>query len=552
MIEQRGYPAFSTYPAGAGTVSPVRLIDATARGARITLSGADFVVQVQISNARTVNVPDHLFTPGEASWDTYTTMTPASPPLFVGQPVRFLRLVVASGTVLGGNVEETTQSESAVTSGDVFDQVQAQLSPLKNAISAARVLSSEVPADFSVNAQAALNPLLSGAQKKILQLEPGTYSVSAALARGKNSAIWGSENTPGTTVITSTITDLSPVVRNLAFVDPYVGNQGDSFFGVWLRDVEIKGTLTPVVNGQGQITGYLKQNAVAVETANSSQRMENVRIGGWARGVAFAPSNNFLQVLNYCTISNNTVNLEFPAATTGNSNSGENIAVNGGFYGGADTCFSIQKGWSIRMISPSIDYNKNVFQFVSDTDSRASTPTVDLVTPHIEDSSGNPFLQGNFGHGGGNVSIWGGVFLRNNPGGGQLPLTKANMIDPTCGPFHSVSLNRVRTADRIFSGEWSTSQVNPAGFALPIDYENLSGITEVYWVTVNHAPTESDPSFFELRAGITTLSVMGASARPAGTPAGHSDLLSVTVPPGQKWGAIGQNVTVTVRRQGDS
>jgi len=282
--------------------------------------------------------------------------------------------------------------------------------------------------------------------------------------------------------------------------------------------------------------------------------MENVRISGFKKGIYNSPYSNFLQVWNYLTVTGNDNNVEWPAATGGNSNSGENITINGGFYGGAKgTCFVVNKGWSIRMFAPSIDYNANIIQFVSDSGSTASTPVVDMFAPHIEDSSGTPLVQNNYGNGGGILNVYGGTFLRLNPADGtQLPITKSNIIDPGAGPFHAVNLTKVRTADRILSASWATSQINPAALTLPFSQDNLSGIDETYWVTVTHNPTSTVPSFFQLSAGITSLSIMGSCGRPAGAQTGHSDLLSITVPAGQKWGASGQNVTVSFRRQGDS
>lgn len=110
MIEQRGFPAWNSFPVTGPITSPARQMDTTMGGARITLTGTTFTVRVQISNAQAVNVPAHLFSPAESQWETYATVTQPDAPLDIPAPARWVRLILDSGTVTGGNVEESTRT----------------------------------------------------------------------------------------------------------------------------------------------------------------------------------------------------------------------------------------------------------------------------------------------------------------------------------------------------------------------------------------------------------------------------------------------------------
>lgn len=111
--ELTGYSAFPTYPALAGTVSPWRPIDTTTKRVRVTLSG-DFTVQVEISNAQSKTVPPHLFVPADSDAEVFKVTSTPDKPVDVPGPVRFLRLRVVSGSVTGGNVEQTQLGEPLV------------------------------------------------------------------------------------------------------------------------------------------------------------------------------------------------------------------------------------------------------------------------------------------------------------------------------------------------------------------------------------------------------------------------------------------------------
>lgn len=111
--EITGYPAFSAYPATAGTVSPWRPIDTTTKRTRVTLSG-DFTVQVEISNAQSKTVPPHLFVPTDSDAEVFKVTSTPDKPVDVPGPIRFLRLRVTSGSVTGGNVEQTQLGEPVV------------------------------------------------------------------------------------------------------------------------------------------------------------------------------------------------------------------------------------------------------------------------------------------------------------------------------------------------------------------------------------------------------------------------------------------------------
>lgn len=119
-VERSGYPAFPTYPAAAGTVSPWRPIDTTTQRVRVTLSGT-FTVQVEISNAQARTVPEHLFLPLDTDAEIYATTSTADVPVDIRAPVRWVRLRVLSGNVTGGNVEQSSLSAPAASVDDVDD-----------------------------------------------------------------------------------------------------------------------------------------------------------------------------------------------------------------------------------------------------------------------------------------------------------------------------------------------------------------------------------------------------------------------------------------------
>lgn len=109
-IEQSGQPAFSTYPAGAGTTGPIRPIDTTTQRTRVTLTGTDYTVLVQISNAQSTTTPLHLFVPPSTSFQTYRTATPTTGPIDIPNPARWVRCIVTSGSVTGGTIEQSNNA----------------------------------------------------------------------------------------------------------------------------------------------------------------------------------------------------------------------------------------------------------------------------------------------------------------------------------------------------------------------------------------------------------------------------------------------------------
>lgn len=128
-VEISGYPAFSTFPTTGPLTGPPRPIDPTSRQVRVTLTGTTFSVRAQISNAQTGTVAPHLFIPPEASWETFATLTEPSIPLTIPGPMRWVRLVLDSGTVTGGNVEQTSADErgDGVTEERVLEIIGSNL-----------------------------------------------------------------------------------------------------------------------------------------------------------------------------------------------------------------------------------------------------------------------------------------------------------------------------------------------------------------------------------------------------------------------------------------
>lgn len=98
-IEATTSPAFNAYPAGAGTLGPVRLIDTTTRQVRVITTGTTFSVDVLISNAVNTTLPDHLFLPPDESFEVAATITEPSLPVTIPGPMRFMRVRVTSGSV---------------------------------------------------------------------------------------------------------------------------------------------------------------------------------------------------------------------------------------------------------------------------------------------------------------------------------------------------------------------------------------------------------------------------------------------------------------------
>ena len=116
------YRAFDVFPVTAGATSPIRYTPQAENGgsARVTLTGAAFSARVQISNDRatggaspifnptggTQTVTDALFVPDIASWVTIGTLTQNDLPLTLFSPLRYVRILLDSGTVLGGEIQE--------------------------------------------------------------------------------------------------------------------------------------------------------------------------------------------------------------------------------------------------------------------------------------------------------------------------------------------------------------------------------------------------------------------------------------------------------------
>lgn len=122
-IEARGYPAWNSFPVTGPSTSPSRPIDVTTGGARITLSGTTFSARIQISNAQAKTVAAHLFLPAENDWETYSTVTATDGPVFISAPVRWVRILLDSGTITGGQVEESTRVTPMVNDQAVQEYV---------------------------------------------------------------------------------------------------------------------------------------------------------------------------------------------------------------------------------------------------------------------------------------------------------------------------------------------------------------------------------------------------------------------------------------------
>lgn len=105
--EKTGYNLFPTYPVTGPATSQAFALSGSNSGAGISLGGTSFSARVQVSNAQNPGpLPDHLFVPPDGSFDTYTTLTAGNPPLTIPGPIRYIRLILDSGDLTGGNVVE--------------------------------------------------------------------------------------------------------------------------------------------------------------------------------------------------------------------------------------------------------------------------------------------------------------------------------------------------------------------------------------------------------------------------------------------------------------
>lgn len=155
-IEQTQVPGFTAYPAPAGTTGPIRPIDTTTSTVRTTLIGSSFVVDIQISNAQDSTTPPHLYVPPDNSFETFRRVVATDFPTDIPQPVRYVRLVVVSGSVDNATIAQTSQRAATVSA----DQVQAAVD---QRIGAALTPSTEsVTVGGVVVTGTAYRPLISG------------------------------------------------------------------------------------------------------------------------------------------------------------------------------------------------------------------------------------------------------------------------------------------------------------------------------------------------------------------------------------------------------
>ncbi|KQR22874.1 hypothetical protein [Deinococcus sp. Leaf326] len=170
MLTPSSYPAFNAYPVTGPATGPTRATNDQVTGVKVTLIGPDFLVAIQISNAVSDgSKPDHLFTPPDTSWETYVTVSPGDQPENISAPVRYVRTVLLSGTLTGGNIAESktqggqygSQADTRQIAGGIVDAATARL-------------------QFATLAVAASVPLITG-QTVIVQdqYQGGTFTVVA-------------------------------------------------------------------------------------------------------------------------------------------------------------------------------------------------------------------------------------------------------------------------------------------------------------------------------------------------------------------------------------
>lgn len=125
MIESRNYPAFNAFPVAGPAYGPPRPTS-EARFVRVLLVGPGFTARVQVSNATDNGAaPGPLFTPPDNSFQTVATLTQVSPPFDYPGPARWVRVLLDSGTILDGSIEEDTRARG-ISKDDVLDVVREE------------------------------------------------------------------------------------------------------------------------------------------------------------------------------------------------------------------------------------------------------------------------------------------------------------------------------------------------------------------------------------------------------------------------------------------
>lgn len=368
-IEKQGYTPFPL-PITGPVTSKAFPLEAASQGANITLGGTSFVVRVQVSNATNPGPgPDHLFVPPDTSFDTSKTLTASDPPQQIAGPIRFIRLILDSGTLTGANIEQNTRGSlplDTTTLNQLAQTAGAQAGDQAGRAAgqdAQQGLTPLVAGDGSTDDAGSINASLASTSNRLTFLKGLTHKVTAPLApiqgtalRGVRQTDYPAESAGGTTVVTSAspaITAAIGVELNGLLVKPLspgtgVGLTGIDTYFLKTEDLTLKG-----FNQGISFTKALYHRFDGLSVLNSSG--VGVTYGGYTGAWNTGWFNNVVTLNMARLLDNAGGNLDFRGQGL--------IATASDFTGGGTTAFSdvnsVLRKASVRVRAGSYDVQFN-------------------------------------------------------------------------------------------------------------------------------------------------------------------------------------------------
>lgn len=547
-IEQRSYPVFPGFPVTGPQTSPPRFIDTTTGGVRVTLTGNTFTARIQISNAQPgPNQQPHLFTPPESAWETYSTVTAANPPASVSPPVRWVRVVLDSGTLTGGEVAESTRVTPAVNDeavqAFVRDRVDQTVPGMVNS-SVSGQLTQKVSTEVSNQVPAAVNTALQPVNAKlgtpelstmrtrgadptgatdaaatiaagltagVGRLGSGTFKVTVGLTVPDGVTLRG-ENARGSTI--------KPALTATAYVLQTAGTPQANEYDAWgevLSNVRI--------DGSGVTDTAVRSGSVGLRVNGAYRHVSHVGVSGFGVGIKHDASNTYLNTLTNVASWANFYGIVFDPGVT---NSGENIRyVGGASFNNQSNVYFRDRLWFITFDGMSFDYPGGA-QFQTDGEVTAT-----FVNCHIENAPGIPLFDATTTGTDIGVVLFDKTRFVNSA---TFTSAAADLMTAkvTTGTLIFRDCLDLVTRQRFSRVVWKRPNLPTTPPVTATPWTNNTGATARFYTRWILSPTASADSIVEAFVGVgtTSLPLRGRLFASRGGQA-HDELLTIDVPPGQ-------------------